>query len=811
MRLRVFGSLDLSREDGTEVRSVLAQPKRTALLAYLALARPPGFQRRDSLLALFWPEHERDRARHALNQAVYTLRRSLGAGTIETRGKEEVGLADGALSSDAGRFDSALRAGDRERALELYRGELLEGFHVSNAPGFERWLQAERERYRRRARTAALELADAAGREDDLEAAARWSRRALEVVPADEAAARRLMRALDGTGDRAGALRAYEGLVTRLERTLGVDPSPETQALAARVRERSRERPWTTDVAVAGATSAGSEAGAGRTEEEASAPAPDGRAERRDAPGSVPGRRAAGLAAGVLLLLLVIGGVLVWQVVPSPFRGTDGASGTEAEAATATADAGRTAIAVLPFLDLSSGSPDPSFGDGLAEELLHALARTGRLDVVARTSSFRFRDSELGARAIGDSLGVDAVLEASVRRSGDRVRITAQLVDTERGLHLWSGSYDRRLDTRQLFEIQQQIARAITDSLERRLGAAEVEPAVALPTRDLEAYSLHLRARHAWNQRTPESFRRALELYRRALERDSAFAEAWAGLASVYVLIPSSPNVSGLAPELVTREQAVRRARRAAERALELDPDLPEGHAAMGQSLRSVDARRAETAFRRAIALNPSYATARQWLAFLLATQGRQEEALTQMRRAQRLDPLSVSINGDLGRFLYYAGDFEAAVHRLRRTLELGTYPQADWFLALALAEAGRGGEARRRAERLDPSVHGLQSVRRGRAVVAARTGRPAPARELAVELAAGVGADATGAADGERRSNLFDLVTLHAALSDADRAADWLQRLERLGVGQRLALHNQPYFAELRADPRAAPYLRHP
>lgn len=828
IELDVLGSLELSR-DGGEVRSVLAQPKRTALLAYLVLARPRGFRRRDELLGVFWPERPEDRARNALSQALYMLRGSLGAEAIESRGQAEVGIATGALSCDAVRFEDALEEGDLERALELYRGELLEGFHLSDVPAFERWLQTERERFRRRAREAALELAEAADEERDLKATARWARRALQIAPADEAVGRHLMRALDESGDRAGALRTYEILATRLERTLGVEPSPETRALADRIRERRLERRQ----AVQSGEEQHRPVGAGEDRDVARAEsvstgvgvedADTGDEVDRDAPGSslesdpsaaratVPGRTLAAWLAG--LLLVTIGAVLVWRAAtpPSGRAATEGQDPIETALVNPAADSGSTAVAVLPFLDLSSGSADSAFSDGLAEELLHSLARTGRLQVVARTSSFRFRNAALDVRAIGDSLGVDAVLEGSVRRSGDRVRITAQLIDAETGLHLWSGGFDRRLNTRQLFEVQARIARAITDSLRLRLGAEDADPTTELPTRDLEAYSLYLRGRHAWGQRTPDSFRRAVDLYERALARDSSFAEAWAGLASVYVLIPASPNVSGLMPNFVTRAEAEQRARRAARRALALDPDLPQGHAAMGQSLRATDERRAEAAFRRAIALNPSYATARQWLAFLLASHGRREDALAQMQRAQRLDPLSVSINGDLGRFLYYAGDHEAAVDRLRRALELGSYPQAEWFLSLALAEAGRAREAWESVERMNASGDDLRTYRVRRALVAARTGRRDTAREILSGIEARIPTTSPEGPDSEWASRVFDAVRIHAALGDTDGALAWLQRLDRLTVGQLLALWNHPYFADVRADRRAEPLLRVP
>lgn len=238
LKFRVLGSLGLVHGDGREARSVLSQSKRTALLAYLATAGPGPFHRRDSLLVLFWPEADEGHARNALNQALHKLRRSLGSGVIESRGREEVGIAEAGLWCDVRAFRAALEDGDREHALELYRGELLEGLHLTGAPEFERWMDRERGRLRRRAREAAVELADAADAPAD---ARRWLERALEIVPGDEAVARRLIDVLDRAGDRSGALRAYENLARDLNARFGTGPGPETERLAERVRERGRE------------------------------------------------------------------------------------------------------------------------------------------------------------------------------------------------------------------------------------------------------------------------------------------------------------------------------------------------------------------------------------------------------------------------------------------------------------------------------------------------------------------------------------------------------------------------------------------
>lgn len=236
IRFRAFGAPDLRGDETTELRAVLTQPRLLALLAFIAFARPRTFQRRDTLLAFFWPELNTEQARNALRQALHRLRRALGEGVLSGRGSEEVGLDPAHFWSDVVAFERALDDGRPEEALQVYRGDLLPGFHVSDAPEFERWLDGERDRLRQRAVTAAWLLADrelAAGRGA---AAAHWARTAVEPTPHDEQAIQRLLRILNAVGDPAGAARAYETFAARLAEGLGVEPSPETRALVARPR-----------------------------------------------------------------------------------------------------------------------------------------------------------------------------------------------------------------------------------------------------------------------------------------------------------------------------------------------------------------------------------------------------------------------------------------------------------------------------------------------------------------------------------------------------------------------------------------------
>ena len=240
VELRVLGSLRLSASDGRDLESLLRQPKRTALLAYLAAAVPRGFQRRDTLLALFWPELDDAHARAALNQALYVLRNALGEQAVVTRGADEVGLNHDTIWCDAVRFENAIDGGRPDEALGLYGGDLLEGFFLAEAGAFERWLETERARLRQRASEGAWMLAEKAAAERDAVGATRWARRAADLLPADEAVIRRLMTFLDRLGDRAAAIRAYEAFAWRLNADYELEPSAQTQALAVAMREQGR-------------------------------------------------------------------------------------------------------------------------------------------------------------------------------------------------------------------------------------------------------------------------------------------------------------------------------------------------------------------------------------------------------------------------------------------------------------------------------------------------------------------------------------------------------------------------------------------
>ncbi len=244
IRFRTLGSVELYRQNGEQRKSILTQHKRLALLAYLVLARPGGFHHRDTLLGLFWPEHNQDAGRHALRQALYLLRSKIGRGVIVTRGREEIGIAPGSIWCDALAFDAALEAEDMEAAMELYGdGDFLPGFFIADASqAFEEWLELQRARLGQGAISAVAKLVKQAEEADELSRAAGWLRHWSSLDPADERVVRALISMLDRLGDRAGAIEAYENLASYTSREFGVQPAPETRAAIETIRTREQIR-----------------------------------------------------------------------------------------------------------------------------------------------------------------------------------------------------------------------------------------------------------------------------------------------------------------------------------------------------------------------------------------------------------------------------------------------------------------------------------------------------------------------------------------------------------------------------------------
>jgi serine/threonine-protein kinase len=336
-------------------------------------------------------------------------------------------------------------------------------------------------------------------------------------------------------------------------------------------------------------------------------------------------------------------------------------------------------VAVLRFADLSPQKDQDYFCEGIAEELINALTKIEGLKVAARTSTFRFPEQVTDIRKVGRELGVGNVLEGSVRTSRDRLRITAKLVNTRDGFHLWSEQYDR--DVSDIFSIQDEISLAIVGNLRGTLLGKERKALMKRHTRDQRAHNLYLKGLYFWNRRLEGGLKRAMEYFRRAVEKDPHYALAHVGIADTFNLL----GFFGYVPP----EEAFPRAKAAAHEALEVDEALGEAHASLGFAITHYDWdwQAAEREFKHAIKLNPSHATVHQWYSLVLAATGRLEEAVTECKWALQLDPLSLIINALVGVFYYFSGDHDACIKRQQRALEMEpSFLLSYVYIALAYA-----------------------------------------------------------------------------------------------------------------------------
>jgi DNA-binding SARP family transcriptional activator/TolB-like protein len=619
IELRTLGALELSSARSDAVGSVLTQPRRAALLCYLALAFPRGFHRRDTLFGLFWPEDDAGQARHALRQSVYFLRRALGHETIVSRGDDELAVAPDQLHCDVWDFDSAVEHRRSAAALALYRGELLAGFHISGAPGFEHWLDQERARLRQQAVEAAWALAAEREREDDAAGAAEAARFALTLVPEDETAIRRLMLLLERLGDRVAAVRAYEAFAWKLEGEYELQPSAETQALAARIGVPSSTANGNPRAVQATVSSA-------RRRIRAADPP------REPAPVSLPSRVprpsvAVMVGAAVLVLLLGIAGLSVRTHRP------DGALG----APRAPASGAVPGIAVLPFAVQDDSLA--TWREGLADLVSLDLSGVeGLRPVEGRTLLARWRERvkdgdvpELGtALNVAERAGARYAVVGSVIADGPDLLLSAGLHEVAGRRVL--GTARSRGPADSIFAL---VDRLTLELLRLILGGEARELArvnlARVSTASLPALKSYLEGEERFRR---SRFQGAAEAYASAVDADSTFALARyrLGLSRRWFWVDTSgsvpsplnteverfadrlpPHEAAILRAIQLRERDVRAAREVLEEETRRYPDDAETwhelgelyYHSGGQALVSPEA--ADRAFARAIELDSTF------------------------------------------------------------------------------------------------------------------------------------------------------------------------------------------------------------
>jgi TolB-like protein/Tfp pilus assembly protein PilF len=450
-------------------------------------------------------------------------------------------------------------------------------------------------------------------------------------------------------------------------------------------------------------------------------------------------------------------------------------------------------IGVLPFRDMSPEKDQGYFGEGIAEDIISNLTKIKGLHVVARTSSFSFRDSQDDIKKIGRKLGVGTILEGSIRKIEERIRVTVQLIDVENGYHLWSERYDRVI--KDMFEIQDEISLSITDRLEVNIGEDMSAAPTKHQTENPDAYCLYLKGRFFWNMRTGESLNKAIEFFEEALEIDDNYALAYAGLSDVYRALPDYTSYSP--------REAYEKARAMAHKAIDIDNSLSEAHTSLAVILNNTfDWEGAEKEFIKAIESNPGYATAHHWFALFYMYRARFAEAIEEIGKAYSLDPLSLPINRDTGTVYYYAGRYDEAIVALHKTLELDpNFSLVHELLGRAFLKKGMFEEALKEFETEKGFSRSWRPVLDAWIIIAyMEMGVKKKAEELLEDL--------------KRKSKEaymppYSLSWIYFALGDVEQGFQWLEKAYNERDSWLCEIKVEPVFDKVRQDPRFTALLK--
>lgn len=453
--------------------------------------------------------------------------------------------------------------------------------------------------------------------------------------------------------------------------------------------------------------------------------------------------------------------------------------------------AGRAVLAVLPFENLIGDTGQDYLVDGVTEEVITQLGRLDpqRLGVISRSSAMTYKGAKKTAAEVGRELGADYILEGSVRRTGERVRITAQLIDTRDATHLWAENYDREVAG--VLAVQSEVAGAVARAIQLTLTPQQQARLAAPRPVNREVLEAYLKGRYFWNKRAEGALKTGIDYFQQAVEKDPSYALAYTGLADSYIVLGTT--LYGALPPT----EAMPKAKAAAERALALDGTLAEAHTslAFARFYYDWDWAGAEAGFKRAIELNPNYSTTHQWYALHLAALGRMDEAIAETKRARELDPLSLTVNTIQGRVLYYADQSDGAIAQLRKTIDLDPrFHPAHVFLGLAHEQRGSHHEAIAEFERAvqlstrDPVSLGLLAHAYG------ISGEIHQAKNILRELEQ---------LSNKRYVSPMNIAWIHAGLRSNDQAFAWLQRAYEERSGWLVHLNNEPVFDSLRSDPR--------
>jgi len=450
-------------------------------------------------------------------------------------------------------------------------------------------------------------------------------------------------------------------------------------------------------------------------------------------------------------------------------------------------------LAVLPFENISGNPEQEYFSEGLTDEIITGLGRLQpeRLGVIARTSTMQYRHTEKRIDQIGKELGVDYLLEGGVVRDGREVRVNAQLIIAADQTHVWAESYV--FDLGDVLGLENKIAAQIVHQIRLTLNADQHARLNENHQVDEAAHEAYLKGRYFWNRRNDSALLEALKYFQQAIDRDPNYPQAYAGLADTLALIGSLPKTS------IPRSEAMPRAREAAEHALQLDDSLAEAHTSLAfvKMHYDWDWRGAEQEFQRAIELNPSYATAHQWHAFLFTAMGQPQRAVDEILEARRLDPLSLIINTDAAELLTYAGRTDDAIEQVQHTLSMDAgFLPAHMVLGIAYLRKGYLREALEESKRAEELPNGREWASPQVACLLAMSGEELQARQILSKIK-------------EQGLVATQLAVLYAFLGEKDRAFAFLEEARKERSGSLILLKVYPLYDPLRDDPRFAELIR--
>lgn len=763
LELRLLGAATVF-VDGVPVEErQWTRRKSKALLKILALA-PQHQLHREQLIEHLWPEQEAELAANNLNKIIHAARRALepalksGADSrfVLTHDQHVMLRAPGGLWMDVEEFEqramTALKSkvmADYDAALELYAGELLP------EDRYEDWAAARRERLSRLATRLLSESAQLYESTGQFQPSIERFQQLIALNSSNEDAHRHLMRLYALSGSRHEALAQFQQCQTALRKDLDAEPEPQTVALYGQIAAGKLP------AVVANIDLPVSVGGPVALPAAPLLTAPTG--DKRN-------RLRLGILAAAVFVSLAVAAMLYLRPKPRELE----------------------AIAVLPFTNSSADPQADYWSDGITESLINSLSQVPNLRVMARTTAFRYKGREIDPQKIGEELKVQALLTGRVMQRGDELVIQADLIDVKDGAQLWGEKYNRKLSD--ILAVQTEIAREITDRLRLRLTNEQQQLIAKQHTENIAAYQRYLQGRFYWNKRNAEGVKKAVEFYEQAIKADPSYALAYAGIADAYAVWPD---------DSLTRKETATRVKAAASKAVDLDPQLPEAHTslAFAKMIEDRDLTGAESSFKRSLELNPNYPTAHHWYAYDLVAQGRVAAAIQAIKRAQKLDPVSLSINNDVGEIYFFARQYDPAIEWCRKTLEMDpNFIPAHQTLGLAYAQKEQFPQALAELKKAVEMSANNAYVLALLGYVYGAAGQRAEAEATLAQLQQ---------LSASKYVSPFHLALVHTQLGDFDRAFALLQQAEDEHVFSMLLLKADPKLDKLRADPRYTAFLQ--